>query len=233
MKEFGRTFAPNVIKVLLHLITHLYHLDCDTFTYEFYFLFLGFTTPQTLRDHMTTHFPEMKRFTCDTCQRSFNRLSYLKKHQLTVHEGVPSHVCKICAQPFQTAAELSKHISATHRNAENNPYTCDQCDGIFITPVILTSHKRAVHQGIRLYACELCDKSFKTLQNLKYHISGTHTGERTESCEFCGKTFIRPNDLIRHMQQVHQDTRSHACDKCEMSFVTGIISIAGNADGQI
>lgn len=179
----------------------------------------GFTTSAILKDHLSTHSGQ-KRFACDMCDKSYNRLSYLSAHKKIVHKGFPSHFCRVCAERFTSAAELTEHIISEHKIADQNPHVCDQCDKIFLFPASLLNHKRAVHQGLRSHICSICDRTFITSTNLKYHLSSAHTGEKSQACDVCGASFIRPCDLQRHKQQHHQGFRPHGCELCVKRFVT-------------
>ena len=80
-------------------------------------------------------------------------------------------------------------------------FICDQCNKSFGSLSSLSSHKKAIHEGIqsRSYACEHCDKRFSRSEGLKYH-QRTHTGEKPYPCNQCDKSFRSMSNLRSHSE---------------------------------
>ena len=55
-----------------------------------------------------------RKNTCDSCGKSFTRLSGLKKHIMTVHEGQRNHKCDYCGKSFTESGNLKTHIKTLH-----------------------------------------------------------------------------------------------------------------------
>ena len=117
----------------------------------------------------------------------FPNLRYLKRHQLTQHEGVKyGYNCKRCAYRFD-------HIDA------------------------LNAHNAEIHGGIRDFQCSACDRSFHNECDLKKHVSSAHEGvkEYKHKCDECGKAFSKISSLKRHIDTVHRGLKSFQCNHCK------------------
>lgn len=101
--------------------------------------------------------------------------------------------------------------------SKEKPYTCDACAKSFKSSLTLSSHKAAMHEGIRPYVCNHCDKRFALISILEKHMI-THTKERAYTCDQCPQSFTQSGSLVYHKQNVHEKIRSHACPECDKRF---------------
>ncbi len=113
-------------------------------------------------DHTST--PEEKRFECVFCQRSFNKLTYLKAHMRT-HSGEKPFVCTVCGKRFAQKTYLRIH-QRTHSG--ERPYSCMECGKSFAQKSSLNVHLRS-HTGEKPYSCSECGKSYAYKQGFNTH----------------------------------------------------------------
>ena len=137
----------------------------------------------------------------------FTKISNLKRHKLSVHEGTEinkevfheqktNSYCDFCEKVFSHLGELERHIESAHLNLK-----CKFCGKSFSNAQKLKTHKHrdhevnielkkhnnTVHEGHKAYDCNTCGKSFTTLGNLKKHIHIVHEGHKDYNCDSCGK----------------------------------------------
>ncbi|WP_067517709.1 C2H2-type zinc finger protein [Endozoicomonas ascidiicola] len=134
-----------------------------------------------------------KKHKCQTCDKVFNRLDYLKEH-VRIHTGEKPYSCKVCKKSFTQNRTLKTH-ALTHTGEK--PHKCETCDKSFSQKCNLKTHA-LTHTGKKPYKCKNCDKAFSQLGNLKTHAL-THTGEKPHKCETCDKAFSHKISLTRHM----------------------------------
>merc|ERR1712008_250309 len=66
---------------------------------------------------------DRKRAACTICGTSFGRISDLKRHIETVHEGKRTH-CPQCSASFARKTDLKRHIETVH---EGKKAQCTIC----------------------------------------------------------------------------------------------------------
>ena len=93
------------------------------------------------------------------------------------------------------------------------------CDKIFSDKFNLVSHKRMVHEGVKI-SCDLCFKTFSAKRAMELHMSNVHEGFNLEEykCQECDRNFTTNGSLKSH-QIVHDQNRiRYECNKCQKSF---------------
>ena len=86
---------------------------------------------------------------------------------------------------------------------------------------IVTSHKKNIHKGKKVYKCLVCSRDFSTKSIMTYHIKRIHEGkkfEKTFKCELCEKRIGSKGNLKRHIDVVHCEQKQFKCDTCEKQF---------------
>ena len=58
--------------------------------------------------------------TCESCGKSYSKLSGLKKHIKIVHEGQRNYNCDTCGKSVPTAGNLNKHIKKIHEGKRSS-----------------------------------------------------------------------------------------------------------------
>ena len=133
---------------------------------------------------------QRKNFVCTHCQSGFTTTKSLRRHILSVHEGVKK---------------------------ETIPFTCDTCGTTFTAAKSLKRHVEIVHEGIR-YQCSICGKSVTSKSSLKDHISAVHDKEKPYVCAMCGFSCARKDYLSHHYKTVHEDQETFQCAECGKTF---------------
>uniref|UniRef100_UPI0037E73F15 uncharacterized protein n=1 Tax=Semicossyphus pulcher TaxID=241346 RepID=UPI0037E73F15 len=150
-------------------------------------------------------------FKCDTCGRTFNNKSGLRKH-LNVHTGEKPCLCKTCGKVFSSMSALKNH---TRIHTGEKPYSCNTCGKDFRFSSVLRIHMRT-HTGEKPFLCKICGKRFIEKSKLKSHI-GIHTGDRPHCCKTCGQDFSSSSDLRVHTR-THTGEKPFSCNFCEKKF---------------
>ena len=159
----------------------------------------------------TDAYYNVDEYICDTCNQSFRRKRYLKKHIVQHFNNRKLYKCKYCPKEVTSRQSLRKH-EARHLN--ENLYKCKFCKLSFQTESTLVSHVRTSHGKSAPYICEVCGLSFNAAQQLRRHIT-LHTGEKKYECNYCEKTFRRSERCKIHERTQHQRL---TCDKCDLIF---------------
>ena len=81
-------------------------------------------------------------YTCDRCDYRTQKISNLKPHQISKHDGV-KFVCDQCDRQFSTKTNLQTHKQAKH---EGKTFICEECDFETSYPTNFSNHKAKVHK---------------------------------------------------------------------------------------
>ena len=169
-------------------------------------------------------------FTCDTCGKSFTRMSNLRVHErkhtcgnsfaqssaVKMHgrklTGAKHFTCDTCGKSFAQSNGLKVH-EIIHSGVK--PYACDVCGKSFVQSGTLVAHERT-HTGMKPFTCDVCGKSFTQSSALKGH-ERTHTGVKPFTCDVCGKSFTQSSALNVH-ERTHTGVKPFTCDTCGKSY---------------
>jgi len=172
---------------------------------------------------------EDKKFTCDTCGKSFHLKAALKKHQVT-HQTDRPFLCTLCGSTYKSAKVLQMHTQNVHKgkkrkNENNCIYHCKVCDKKFHLKQIFDNHVMT-HGAETPYHCKQCDAKYKSPASLRSHVRGVHRGKSRRpaddslckfECVICKKKFHMKPALTRHLL-VHSDERPWKCKHCSSEF---------------
>ena len=204
--------------------------------FERFFLRLG---SASLFKHSYTAKPVWKvdsMFHCDKCEKTFNKVSHLKRHEVSVHFG-KEESCPHCGLKSSRKDNLEAHIRSVHgiesnslqcevcqetfnkksnflRHANNTRTNCSICSEIFCTLKQLQKHRTDCHTACLQqpdFECCHCKKIFSSKFNMK-----THIANRSEhKCGKCGEMFCNGRGLMWHHSSIH-DVKT--CDICSKPF---------------
>ena len=156
--------------------------------------------------HLRTHIKSVHdgkiEYKCDRCDKTFGKTSKLKYHVKTVHEGIKEHKCELCGKCFGLLCHLKTHIKTIHEKQKD--YKCQTCGKAYSRLEHLKIHIRSVHEKKKDHKCEFCGKEFCDMSNFKRHIKDIHEREKQHKCKHCGKGFARLEHLKGHIKSVHE-----------------------------
>jgi len=132
---------------------------------------------------------------CDICDKTFTKLSNLKKHYNRMH-GEKPFSCSICKKSFSQNNALQRHRRI---HTEEKPYSCALCEKTFSDTSAKNNHMR-IHTGEKSHSCLVCEKTFSNRADLQRHMR-IHTGVKPYSCDNCGKTFNDTSNCSRHKKR--------------------------------
>ncbi|CAF4890188.1 unnamed protein product [Pieris macdunnoughi] len=148
---------------------------------------------------------------CDSCGRSFKKVSNLTAHIAHTHKGACE--CSICGIQYRNQWCLNRHNAKCH-NAKD--FKCPNCPEQFQSPYQRQKHLIKVHDiG---HKCSYCGRMFTRNSFMRDHIRRTHLKEKNMECSICGEKFFDNHLLKLHMVK-HEGVRKFSCAVCCKSFM--------------
>ena len=182
-----------------------------------------------------------EKYNCESCEKSFQTLSGLNKHQRITHgveisrkkwdnhgNGNKIQTCELCGESFANGQKLRFHYSTAHEDEKrfkcpHNNEDGTLCTKKFLRKIHLQSHQSKVH-GIKKYKdhkCETCGEKFQKQKFLKVHLS-TVCQPIPRTCEYCAKMCKTATILKRHIENFHEtlpeDKKNLKCEHCGKTY---------------
>lgn len=88
---------------------------------------------------------EKRDWSCETCNKVFDRPSLLERH-IRTHTGEKPHVCDVCGKAFSTSSSLNTHVRI---HSGEKPHECNICGKKFTASSNLYYHK-LTHTSVSL-----------------------------------------------------------------------------------
>ncbi|XP_068146210.1 zinc finger protein 658B isoform X2 [Drosophila tropicalis] len=184
--------------------------------------------PSPIKDGRT-RLPRTPIFVCKLCNKTFDELSKLAKHETDMHSGgeprrvVFQHKCSTCLATFRTLTLLKFHMK---RHLARR-YQCNRCPKCFIKKPELERHilmkhaeKHDMSSKDKAFRCSLdgCTKTFNFKHHLVRHQNAVHLKVR-HVCNICGKDMVNSFNLRAHMRIHSGNGQSYKCPNCDKTYV--------------
>uniref|UniRef100_A0A3B4WP42 Zinc finger protein 423 n=1 Tax=Seriola lalandi dorsalis TaxID=1841481 RepID=A0A3B4WP42_SERLL len=185
-------------------------------------------------------------YPCQFCDKSFSRLSYLKRHEqihsdklpfkctfcsrlfkhkrsrdrhVKLHTGDKKYSCQECEAAFSRSDHLKIHLK-THSSSK--PFKCSVCKRGFSSTSSLQSHMQVKNGDLEqdLYMCDYCEDTFSQTEELEKHVLTRHPqlSDRADlQCIHCPEIFLDEASLLTHIETQHAN-RKHKCPVCSEQF---------------
>lgn len=189
-------------------------------------------------------------FTCETCNKVFDKLKNLKRHE-KLHSKVKPFVCE-CGKSYSRSDHLNRHKISHSENTK--PFQCSLCVSRFSNRSHLNRHmklhleEKNEERSKGKYFCSICNISFNHKTKYKKHQSKEHLQlEKTIECyyPYCCSKFKSEKHLDDHIDEYHNMLKNfskvfntdqlflsdnifmneankalYMCIKCEKAFTT-------------
>ncbi|XP_020561705.1 uncharacterized protein LOC105354939 isoform X2 [Oryzias latipes] len=137
---------------------HVCHLCGKGFVYKF-----------GLSKHLEMVHDKIKRFICQTCNKTFFTKRDVEIH-IRSHTGETPFHCNLCERQFTSQVKLNVHLR--WHNGEKRHW-CPYCDKGFLDYNNLKRHKY-IHTGERPCSCPYCPKNFTQIGHVRKHVRNVH-----------------------------------------------------------
>jgi len=157
----------------------------------------------SLKIHILEAHREIK-YSCDTCEKQFNTLRSLTRHNKIVHQGLKLCAdkyteCKVCGIRILDR-KLNSHIEIHHLLPEKFSVPCPLCPS---RVRFLPYHLNTVHPKVNvrrdLYNCRRCSRYFISCEDLNEH----QENHKIYPCSLCEQSYDRFLDLGWHFLNHH------------------------------
>ncbi|EDW74867.2 uncharacterized protein Dwil_GK15911 [Drosophila willistoni] len=184
--------------------------------------------PSPIKDGRT-RLPRTPIFVCKLCNKTFDELSKLVKHETEMHSGGEprrvafQHKCSTCHATFRTLTLLKFHMK---RHLARR-FQCNRCPKCFIKKPELERHilmkhaeKHDTSSKDKAFRCSLngCTKTFNFKHHMVRHQNAVHLKVR-HICNICEKEMINSFNLRVHMRIHRGNGQSYKCPNCDKTYV--------------
>ncbi|XP_052738890.1 zinc finger protein 62 isoform X2 [Bicyclus anynana] len=181
---------------------------------------MAFEALWRLQQHVFTVHLDYRPNKCDLCEKSFYRLSDLKKHK-DVHKTIKRYSCTTCGREFTDRSNLKRHMLL---HTDIKPFACAGCQRRYKQIASLNRHQQNCNKYInqnnnqdkfRKNYCRVCGVSFQYKSALIEHYVRQHTTTTEPNKE--DKTNESNIDINRTEDNIVDDILSAEDDYMTMS----------------
>ncbi|XP_069074421.1 zinc finger protein 423 isoform X2 [Pleurodeles waltl] len=160
-------------------------------------------------------------YPCQFCDKSFSRLSYLKRHE-QIHSDKLPFKCTYCSRLFKHKRSRDRHIKL---HTGDKKYHCHECEAAFSRSDHLKIHLKT-HSSTKPFKCTVCKRGFSSTSSLQSHMQAHKRNKETMSkadkdlkkedfmCDYCEETFSLTDDLEKHVLSRHPQLSEKADLQC-------------------
>uniref|UniRef100_A0AAY5ENA3 Zinc finger protein 423 n=2 Tax=Electrophorus electricus TaxID=8005 RepID=A0AAY5ENA3_ELEEL len=171
-------------------------------------------------------------YPCQFCDKSFSRLSYLKRHE-QIHSDKLPFKCTFCSRLFKHKRSRDRHVKL---HTGDKKYSCQECEAAFSRSDHLKIHLKT-HSSSKPFKCSICKRGFSSTSSLqshmqahrknKEHMARKDQGKRDGSvgdgaeqdqdlymCDYCEETFSQTDELEKHVLTRHPQLSDRAELQC-------------------
>uniref|UniRef100_A0A3B3RHN2 Zinc finger protein 521 n=1 Tax=Paramormyrops kingsleyae TaxID=1676925 RepID=A0A3B3RHN2_9TELE len=173
-------------------------------------------------------------YPCQFCDKSFSRLSFLKRHEQSHGDRLPFK-CTFCSRLFKHKRSRDRHVKL---HTGDRKYHCRECGSAFSRSDHLKIHMKT-HAVGKPHKCTVCRRAFQSSSSLHSHMQvherAKDSGQglsaeddwkvrETQKCSQCEEGFNAPEDLQKHISECHpecspsQDSSALPCIYCKELF---------------
>ncbi|KAK2841915.1 hypothetical protein Q5P01_012115 [Channa striata] len=169
----------------------------------------------------------------DFCDKSFSRLSYLKRHE-QIHSDKLPFKCTFCSRLFKHKRSRDRHVKL---HTGDKKYSCQECEAAFSRSDHLKIHLKT-HSSSKPFKCSVCKRGFSSTSSLQSHMQAhrknrEHLALRSERdggkkgaggdgdleqdlymCDYCEETFSQTDELEKHVLTRHPQLSDRADLQC-------------------
>ncbi|XP_058478742.1 zinc finger protein 521 isoform X3 [Solea solea] len=152
-------------------------------------------------------------YPCQFCDKSFSRLSFLKRHEQSHGDKLPFS-CTFCSRLFKHKRSRDRHVKL---HTGDKKYHCGECDSAFSRSDHLKIHMKT-HASNKPHKCPVCRRGFLSSSSLHGHMQVHERGKdgstsraeewkvkETRKCSRCEEGFDIPEELQRHIAECHPE----------------------------
>ncbi|XP_029910054.1 zinc finger protein 423 isoform X3 [Myripristis murdjan] len=173
-------------------------------------------------------------YPCQFCDKSFSRLSYLKRHE-QIHSDKLPFKCTFCSRLFKHKRSRDRHVKL---HTGDKKYSCQECEAAFSRSDHLKIHLKTHRCSSKPFKCSVCKRGFSSTSSLQSHMQAhrknrEHLALRSERdggkkgggvegdleqdlymCDYCEETFSQTDELEKHVLTRHPQLSDRADLQC-------------------
>ncbi|XP_066569569.1 zinc finger protein 423 [Amia ocellicauda] len=162
-------------------------------------------------------------YPCQFCDKSFSRLSYLKRHE-QIHSDKLPFKCTYCSRLFKHKRSRDRHVKL---HTGDKKYHCHECEAAFSRSDHLKIHLKT-HSSSKPFKCTVCKRGFSSTSSLQSHMQAhkknkehvaraeKEVGKKDDlyMCDYCEETFSQTDELEKHVLTRHPQLSEKADLQC-------------------